>query len=319
MSVLHAHQDVPAASNSMQRPTPAELQEAREVIRLMKQHDPPILALRAPAKPNVVACAIAMSRGECFQSDAKALKLFGVATDTKVRRDWVQGKLVELARAGLFVPGELALPAYSELSALPEPMSFDAEPRETRHDSSCLGSTAVAEDSHCSNTAAATAVAAGRVLEAGDFALFDALTADDDAVDQTVEWRSWLEVAETAGSSGAYRVAAAAGSNVDDQHSPAAHGSSTDEHSLPEELMDEMISCVNYLDAAGELANAVANEAAGDEACELGRLPRPCTRERYNSALAFSAACTMHACAPPSSARTPRSSRDIVRVFVCMS
>ena len=35
--------------------------------------DPPILGKRAPAKPNVVACAIAMSRREKFESDAKAL------------------------------------------------------------------------------------------------------------------------------------------------------------------------------------------------------------------------------------------------------
>ena len=84
------------------------------MIAMMKAscHDPPILAKRAPAKPNVVACAIAMSRGEKFGSDAKALELFGVAPDTKVRVLWVEGKLAELYPAGMGKPGEPALPAY---------------------------------------------------------------------------------------------------------------------------------------------------------------------------------------------------------------
>ena len=72
----------------------------------------PILAKRAPAKPNVVACAIAMNRGERFESDAKALEVFGVAPRTEVRAVWVDGHLAELAPAGLGTPGEPALPTY---------------------------------------------------------------------------------------------------------------------------------------------------------------------------------------------------------------
>ena len=102
------------ASSTTHRPTPAELQEALEVISMLKGpwREPPILAKRAPAKPNVVACAIAISRGEHFESEAKALELFGVAPDTKVRAVWVEGHLAELAPAGLGTPGEPALPTY---------------------------------------------------------------------------------------------------------------------------------------------------------------------------------------------------------------
>ena len=32
--------------------------------------DPPLLAKTAPTKPNTVACTIAMSRGEGFETDA---------------------------------------------------------------------------------------------------------------------------------------------------------------------------------------------------------------------------------------------------------
>ena len=65
------------------------------MIRVMKTRVPPILAKRAPAKPNVVACAIAMSRGERFESDAQALDIFGVAPRTDVRELW-EAKLAEL-------------------------------------------------------------------------------------------------------------------------------------------------------------------------------------------------------------------------------
>ena len=83
------------------RPTPTELQEALDVIRSMQApcHDPPILARRAPAKPNVVACAVAMYRGETFESDAQALQLFGVKPRTDVRGTWVS-KLALLAPNG---------------------------------------------------------------------------------------------------------------------------------------------------------------------------------------------------------------------------
>ena len=83
------------------------------MIQMMKERVPPVVPRRGqPPKPHVVACAIAMSRGERFESDAHALQLFGVAPRTEVRTLWVEGKLVELAPAGLGVPGEPALPAY---------------------------------------------------------------------------------------------------------------------------------------------------------------------------------------------------------------
>ena len=90
------------------------MQEALEVIRMLKEpwREQPILGKRAPAKPNVVACAIAMSRGENFESDAKALQIFGVAPRTEVRAVWVEGHLADLAPAGLGAPGEAGLPAY---------------------------------------------------------------------------------------------------------------------------------------------------------------------------------------------------------------
>ena len=70
------------------RPTAVELQEALGVIRQMKEAVPPILSRRGqPPKPNVVACAIAMRRGEKFESDSEAQRLFGVPTTTMVRRD----------------------------------------------------------------------------------------------------------------------------------------------------------------------------------------------------------------------------------------
>ena len=55
------------------RPTAAERAEALSVIRQMKEAEPPILSRRgAPPKPNVVACGIALYRGEVFESDADA-------------------------------------------------------------------------------------------------------------------------------------------------------------------------------------------------------------------------------------------------------
>lgn len=50
--------DLRAGASTTGRPTPAEEHEALGVIRAMKERDPPILATRAPARPNVVACVI---------------------------------------------------------------------------------------------------------------------------------------------------------------------------------------------------------------------------------------------------------------------
>ena len=83
------------------------------MIRMMKERVPPIVPRRGqPPKANVVACAIAMYRGERFESDSTALELFGVAPRTDVRAVWVDGKLAEFAPAGLGIPGEPALPVY---------------------------------------------------------------------------------------------------------------------------------------------------------------------------------------------------------------
>ena len=45
----------------------------------------------------MVACAIALYRGEVFESDADALRIFGAAETTMVRRDWVEDKLARFA------------------------------------------------------------------------------------------------------------------------------------------------------------------------------------------------------------------------------
>ena len=83
------------------------------MIRMMKERVPPIVPRRGqPPKANVVACAIAMYRGERFESDSTALELFGVAPRTDVRAVWVDGKLAEFAPGGLGIPGEPALPVY---------------------------------------------------------------------------------------------------------------------------------------------------------------------------------------------------------------
>ena len=76
----------------------------------MKDADPPQLAKRAPAKPNVVACAIALWRGESFTDDRAALRLFGVHPETKIREAWIR-KLDQFAPAGSGTAGP-ALPTY---------------------------------------------------------------------------------------------------------------------------------------------------------------------------------------------------------------
>ena len=110
-----------AAAN---RPTPAEKQEARDVIQQMKDADPPLLAKRAPAKPNVVACAIALWRGEQFADDRAALQIFGAHPETKIREAWF-GKLEIFAPAGFATPGP-ALPTYLLDRDEPMPSSADA-------------------------------------------------------------------------------------------------------------------------------------------------------------------------------------------------
>ena len=74
------------------------------MIRAMRAAEPPLLARTAPVKVNVVACAIALRRGELFASDRKALLLFGAHPDSNVRTLWVDGKLAEFAAAGLELP-----------------------------------------------------------------------------------------------------------------------------------------------------------------------------------------------------------------------
>ena len=100
------------ASASVSRPTATELQEAITVIQQMKEMEPPLLSRRgAPPKPNVVACAIALQRGERFANDREALQLFGAHPETKVREVWVDGHLAKFAPAGIGT-GDPALPVY---------------------------------------------------------------------------------------------------------------------------------------------------------------------------------------------------------------
>ena len=102
-----------AGASTSDRPTPAELQEALNVIKQMKQMEPPLISRRGqPPKPNIVACALALQRGERFSDDREALRLFGAHPETKVREEWVNGKLAQFAPAGLSTAGEQALPAY---------------------------------------------------------------------------------------------------------------------------------------------------------------------------------------------------------------
>lgn len=96
-------------ASTLLRPTPAELQEAIGMIKQMKQGDPALLAKTAPAKPNVVACAIALTRGEKFADDREALRLFNAHPETRVREVWIN-KLDEFM-AGLGTPGP-AVPTY---------------------------------------------------------------------------------------------------------------------------------------------------------------------------------------------------------------
>ena len=48
-----------------------------------------------PLKPNVVACALALSADDqSFKDDRAAKAAFGVAPDTKVRADWIDGRWI---------------------------------------------------------------------------------------------------------------------------------------------------------------------------------------------------------------------------------
>lgn len=105
-----------AAGPTRDRPTPAEEQEALSVIDEMRRTDPPLVArMGQPPKPNVVACAIAMSRKEQFEGgDVEAKQLFRVGPNTDVRGVWVEGKLAIFAPAG-FAPapdGRAPLPTF---------------------------------------------------------------------------------------------------------------------------------------------------------------------------------------------------------------
>ena len=97
-------------ASAAERPTAAERCEALDVIQQMKAADPPLLAKRAPAKPEFVACAIALWRGEQFTDDRAALRLFKAHPETKIREKWIQ-KLDQFAPAGFGTTGP-ALPAY---------------------------------------------------------------------------------------------------------------------------------------------------------------------------------------------------------------
>lgn len=84
------------ARASSSRPTPAEKAEAQETIAEMKAVavSPPILATRGrKAEPHIVACALAMQRGEKF---AEIAADFGIRTDQSPQGVWVDSKLAQL-------------------------------------------------------------------------------------------------------------------------------------------------------------------------------------------------------------------------------
>ena len=125
-----------------ERPTAAERREALNVIQQMKAADPPLLSKRAPARPEVVACAIALWRGERFANDRAALRLFGAHPETKIREAWV-GKLDAFAPAGFGTPGP-ALPTY--LLDRDELLRSRADAQSSSSEESSSGSEDYAED-----------------------------------------------------------------------------------------------------------------------------------------------------------------------------
>jgi len=109
---LIGHSRPSATPAPAERPTAAELQEAHHVLQQMRQSMPPILPPKGqPPNPKVVACAIALQRGEKFKNDRQALRLFGAHPETKVRDVWVDGYLSQFAPAGFNTSGD-ALPTY---------------------------------------------------------------------------------------------------------------------------------------------------------------------------------------------------------------
>ena len=82
------------------RPTALEQAAAERRIEDMRAADlePPILTNRGrPPATNIVACAMAFQRDEHFESDAEALRQFGVPERYDVRGIWVNGKLARFA------------------------------------------------------------------------------------------------------------------------------------------------------------------------------------------------------------------------------
>ena len=79
-----------AASLSPQGLTPAREAQAEALIKRMRVAG--IIQTRPP-KTNVVACAIAMQT-TAIKNDRKLKSLFGVARDTMVRRDWIEGGFI---------------------------------------------------------------------------------------------------------------------------------------------------------------------------------------------------------------------------------
>ena len=80
-----------ASDPSTGRPTVLELERAERMRERLKAAQ--IIGDRGqPAKLKVIACAIAMSvKDATFKDDREAKGLFGVAKDTKIRRDWIDG------------------------------------------------------------------------------------------------------------------------------------------------------------------------------------------------------------------------------------
>ena len=82
------------------RPTAVERAAADKRIEEMKNApvQPPILSDRGrPPSTNIVACAMALQRGEPFDSDAEGFRQFGVPEKYDMRGVWVNGKLARLA------------------------------------------------------------------------------------------------------------------------------------------------------------------------------------------------------------------------------